>query len=141
MVNDAGRNGIEVDVCHLVSAHHHCYILLIEGVDHRLSLKNLALSYLGQNDATRDDITVDEVMKAVSTLTPTTGKKLLQGVNVKDITDPNRVTDSEINDFISTISHDVSILNKRKEDKTCYFERDGLRYYYILLEDMPLQEH
>lgn len=105
------------------------------------ALKNLALSYLGQNDATRDDITVDEVMKAVSTLTPTTGKKLLQGVNVKDITDPNRVTDSEINDFISTISHDVSILNKRKEDKTCYFERDGLRYYYILLEDMPLQEH
>lgn len=105
------------------------------------ALKDLALSYLGKIDETRDYITVDDVMTAVSTLTPKTGKNVLQGVNVKDITNPNKVTDAEINDFISSVSRDIGILEKRKEDKTCYYERDGLRYYYILLEDMPLQEH
>lgn len=110
-------------------------------LDLQKAMTSLALSYIGQIEQNNiQDMKVDEVMKAVSTLTPTTGKSLL-GVNVKDITDPTKVTDAEINDFISSISQDISILEKRKEDKTCYYERDGLRYYYILLEDMPLQEH
>ena len=36
MVDDAGRDGIEVDVGHLISADHHGHILLIESIDHRL---------------------------------------------------------------------------------------------------------
>ena len=36
MIDDAGRNGIEVDVGHLIGAYNHGYILLVESIDHRL---------------------------------------------------------------------------------------------------------
>lgn len=105
------------------------------------ALKTLALSYIGQGrDA--NELNVDEVMEAVSGLTSATGKNVLAGVNIKDITNPNKVTDSQINDFVNQIKSDVEILEKRKVDKNCYFDsKNKLRYYYILLEDMPLQDH
>ena len=105
------------------------------------ALKTLALSYIGQGrDA--NELNVDEVMEAVSGLTSTTGRNVLSGVNIKDITNPNKVTDSQINDFVNQIKSDVKILERRKVDKSCYFDsKNKQRYYYILLEDMPLQDH
>ena len=36
MVDDAGRNGVAVDVGHQVGAHHHRHVLLVEGINHGL---------------------------------------------------------------------------------------------------------
>ena len=36
VVDDAGRNGIEVDVGHLIGTHNHSHILLVESIYHRL---------------------------------------------------------------------------------------------------------
>lgn len=105
------------------------------------ALKSLALSYIGQGkDA--NEISVDDVMDAVSGLTAGTGRSVLSSVNLKDITNPNKVTDKQISDFIEQIKVDVSVLNERLKDKECYFvSKNHVRYYYILLEDMPLQYH
>ena len=105
------------------------------------ALKTLALSYIGQGrDA--NDLSVDDVMEAVSGLTSITGKNVLTGVNIKDITNPSMVTDRQIEDFIEQIQHDVNILRARSADSKCYFKsKNSLRYYYILLSDMPLQNH
>lgn len=105
------------------------------------ALKALALSYIGQGREA-DELNVEDVMQAVSGLTSATGKNVLAGINIKDITNPNKVTDSQINDFVDQIKTDVKILERRKVDKSCYFDsKNKLRYYYILLEDMPLQDH
>ena len=109
--------------------------------DLQSALKSLALSYLGQGkDA--NGLSVDDVMDAVSGLTSGTGKNVLAGVNIKDLTNPNKVTDSQISDFVDQIKEDVSLLKKKRNDKACFFEsKNHVRYYYILLEDMPLQNH
>lgn len=103
------------------------------------AIKNLALSYIGQN-ANADDLEVDDVMNAVLGLTSVTGSSPLSGINIKDITNPSKVSQAEINSFMSSISKDVDRLKKKRTDKSCYFDSpNGLRYYYILFEDMPLQ--
>lgn len=105
------------------------------------ALKALALSYIGQSK-NADELSVEEVMDAVAGLTSGTGKSVLAGVNLKDITNPNKVTGNQIKDFVDQIKEDVSILKKRRSDKNCYFDsKNYVRYYYILLEDMPLQNH
>jgi len=105
------------------------------------ALKNLALSYIGQN-ANADDLEVDDVMNAVLGLTSVTGSSPLSGINIKDITNPSRVSQAQINSFMSSIAKDVDRLKKRRADKSCYFDSpNGLRYYYILFEDMPLQNN
>lgn len=104
------------------------------------ALKNLALSYVGQN-ANTDALDVDAVMEAVTGLTGIVGRHVLPEVSIRDITNPNRVTDAQINSFMKTIANDVNRLKKRSTDKSCYFDSpNGLRYYYILMEDMPLQQ-
>lgn len=105
------------------------------------ALKSLALSYVGQGKDV-NNISVDDIMDAVSGLTSGTGKNVLAGVNLKDLTNPNKVTESQISDFVAQIREDVKLLEKRSKDKSCYFDsKNHVRYYYILLEDMPMQEH
>ena len=105
------------------------------------ALKNLALSYIGQN-ANADDLEVDDVMNAVLGLISVTGTSPLSGINIKDITNPSKVSQAQINSFMSSISKDVDRLKKKRTDKSCYFDSpNGLRYYYILFEDMPLQNN
>ena len=103
------------------------------------AIKNLALSYIGQN-ANTDDLEVDVVMEAVTGLTGITGRTVLSGINLKDITNPSKVSQAQINSFIQLIANDVEVLKKKRTDKSCYFDSsNNMRYYYILLEDMPLQ--
>ena len=105
------------------------------------ALKKLALSYVGQA-ANADDLEVDDIMDAVRGITSISSRSILSGVNLKDITNPAKVTQEQINSFLETIGNDVDRLKKRRADKSCYFESpNGLRYYYILLEDMPLQNN
>ncbi len=103
------------------------------------AIKRLALSYVGQN-ANADELEVDAVMEAVTGLTGIAGRTVLSGINLKDITNPSKVSQAQINDFMNQIAKDVDRLKSKRTDKSCYFDSpNGLRYYYILLEDMPLQ--
>ncbi len=105
------------------------------------AIKNLALSYVGQNENS-DDLEVDVVMEAVTGLTVITGRSVLSGISIKDITNPNKVTQAQINDFMASLSRDVERLKKIRTDKSNYFDSpNGLRYYYILLEEMPFQNN
>lgn len=105
------------------------------------ALKKLALSYFGQA-ANADDLEVDAIMDAVRGITSISSRSALSGVNLKDITNPAKVPQATINSFLETIATDVERLEKRRADKSCYFEcPNGLRYYYILFEDMPLQNN
>ena len=96
------------------------------------------MSYMGEN-ANADEMSVDEVMATVTGLTSTIGRKVLPNINIRDITNPSRISESEIETFMRSIERDVNRLKKLSEDKSFYFESsNGLRYYYILIEDMPL---
>jgi len=101
------------------------------------TLKKLALIYIGQSDC--DDMDVDALLEAVNGIGKAMGKSPLNGTSIKNITDPNKVTEVLIDDFIKTIKKDVDKLRKLVNDKSCYFTFNGERYYYILVEDMPLQ--
>lgn len=105
------------------------------------ALKTLALSYIGQGkDA--NNMSVDDIIEAVTGITNTAGRNALSGINIKDITNPNKVTDTQISSFIEIVKKDVDLLKRKRSDSSCYFEsRNKLRYYYILMEDMPFQEH
>lgn len=103
------------------------------------AIKNLALSYIGQN-ANTDDLEVDAVMEAVTGLTGITGRTVLSGINLRDITNPSKVSQAQISGFMQVIANDVELLKRKRADKSCYFDSSNdMRYYYILLEDMPLQ--
>ena len=103
------------------------------------AIKNLALSYIGQN-ANTDDLEVDAVMEAVTGLTGITGRTVLSGINLRDITNPSIVSQAQISGFMQVIANDVELLKRKRADKSCYFDSSNdMRYYYILLEDMPLQ--
>lgn len=105
------------------------------------ALKKLALSYVGQA-ANADDMEVDDIMDAVRGITSISSRSILSGVNLKDITNPAKVTQEQINSFLEAIGNDVDRLKQIRADKSCYFESPNkLRYYYILLEDMPLQNN
>lgn len=102
------------------------------------ALKKLVLSYMGET-ANADEISVDDIISTVSGLTKSIGRKVLPGVNIRDITNPSAVSEKQIEYFMSRIEKDVNRLKRLQEDKSCYFDSsNGLRYYYILIEDMPL---
>lgn len=103
------------------------------------ALKNLALTYIGQGKD-YSEMSVLDIIQAVSGLTNVTSKSVLKGVDLMGITNQNRVQDREIKEIIDTLSKAADRLEKRKVDKQCYYDSpNGLRYYYILMEDMPLQ--
>lgn len=104
------------------------------------ALKSLAMTYIGQGKKT-DEMSIDDVMSAISGLTTVTGKDVLSRINLKDITDPTRFSDSEIKDFIRSISDEIIRLEKIRNNKECYFDKNKIRYFYILIDDMPLQDH
>lgn len=101
------------------------------------ALKNLALIYIGQ---IKDDMEIDDLLDAVNGLGRATGgKSPLAGISIKNIINPNQVSQRLIDDFIKRIQVDVRKLRTLENDKSCYFTFNNERYYYILLEDMPLQ--
>lgn len=104
-------------------------------------LQELALSYIGQS-AQSNTMTVAEIMEAVSGLQVGTGKLPLAEVRLDQIENVNLVTDEMIDNYLSRITKDLDVLKRRAADRSCYFDSpDGNnRYYYILMEDMPLQK-
>lgn len=103
-------------------------------------LQELALSYIGQS-AQSNNMTVAEIMEAVSGLQVGTGKLPLADVQLDQIENVNLVTDEMIDNYLSRINKDLEVLKRRATDRSCYFDSpNGIRYYYILMEDMPLQK-
>lgn len=102
------------------------------------TLANLALSYLGQkNDGV---LMIGEIMDAVSGLKKGSGKHPLAGIRLDRLQDYDEVTDDMIDNYIKEIKKDTDVLKRRRNDSSCYYDSpNGARYYYILMEDMPLQ--
>ena len=111
-------------------------------LDLQNALKRLALLYLGQS-RNPDEQSIDQIMNAITGLTSIAGKNVLANYNLKDITNPSKVTDSEIIDFVSMIRKDTEHLEKMKANKANRFSPNANKnyYFYILLDDMPLQDH
>ena len=106
--------------------------------DLQKALMQLASSYLGQST---DDINVDDLMEAITSVKQAIGGSIMQGISIKDITNPAKVTDYQISTFIKRLENDLARLKRCQTDKSNYFESvNGLIYYYILLEDMPFQQ-
>lgn len=102
------------------------------------AMMQLALSYLGQQG---EEVSADELMEAIRGVGKGAGTPILGGIKIKDILNVQRVPDSMINDFINQMEKGVQKLKKLEIDKSCYFvSPNGLWYYYILLEDMPLMD-
>lgn len=101
------------------------------------ALQDLCLSYLGQQG---ENIDIDDLISAMRGVTNVTGSNPLSGVSLKDITNPNRVSNAQIDDFKMEIDRSVKRLERLKNDKNCYYESNEskMRYYYILMENMPL---
>lgn len=103
------------------------------------ALKNLSLIYIGQT-ADSKNMTVEDVMTAVSGVRSSAGRNPLGDVQLDEIENVSYVSDERINSYIRIIEEDLKILLQKRVDKGCYFDRNGNRYYYILMDDMPFQE-
>ena len=101
------------------------------------ALKTLALIYIAQKDC--ENLNIGDIMAAMLSLQTKTKKDPLLGINIKDITLPSRVDENKIDAFIETLRDDVIELESVKKDRSYYYERNGTKYYYILMEKMPLQ--
>lgn len=103
------------------------------------ALTNLVLTYIGQNNAS--NMTVSEIMEAVTGIKGTLRQDPLGGIKLNQLEDVNKVTDAQIDDYISRLAKDVENLKRKQSDKTCYYtSTNNMQYYYILMEDMPLQD-
>lgn len=104
------------------------------------AMKQLIATYFGNNKNT-NSLTAGEVMEQVIGLQGIAGLKLLD-IDIDEITNPNSVSDTQIDALIKKLSIAVSRLEEIKEDKTCYYiSPNGVRYYYILVDDMPLVQN
>jgi len=100
------------------------------------ALRNIALIYIGQIN---DEMDLDALSVAVNEIGKAMGRNPLGGINIKMITDPNKVPQRIIDDLIEKLTEDAMRLREIEHDKSCYFTFNGERYYYILVDDMPLQ--
>ncbi len=103
----------------------------------QVALKRLSLTYIGQISA---DMTVEDVMRAVTDVRSGTGNNPLANISLDEIEDVNKVTDEMLEAYIRRITTDVETLKRLRRNPSCYYDSpNGLRYYYILMRDMPLQ--
>lgn len=107
------------------------------------ALKILALSYLGQIKDV-DNITLEDVAEAMIGVTKVAGgtafeRESIRNIKIKDITEKTKVKDKQIEAIVNDLSNDVNHLES--QGSRCKFTQNGNTYYYILLSDMPFQEH
>lgn len=96
--------------------------------------KKLILSYTGQQltaDATTDFKSIMESIELEC------GYKFDYNVK-RHVVNPNQLSDSEIQQLTNRLKNSIRVLKSKQNDNTTYKEQDGNKYYYILLEDMPL---
>lgn len=109
-------------------------------LDVQQALKKLALSYIGQSkDA--ENVSLQDLFDAMCGITETTGTKIFNDIHIEEITNPNKFPEARFEALLRQIKSGKEVLDQKSTDKTCYFEKNGSRYYYILLEDMPFQHN
>ena len=103
-----------------------------------------ALAYLAETfiGATEDyyEMSLGDVFARISGLSNVMSNSVLANAKIKEVTDVNMVPHIRVDRFIKRLHYDYDKLVLLREDPTYYFDsRNELRYYYLLLEDMPFQ--
>lgn len=97
--------------------------------------KRLILSYTGQQ-LTAADLS-SNFSKIINSIEIECGYQF--DINVKKhMTNPNLLSDNEIQQLVRRLSNSINVLKKKQNDASTYKDQDGNKYYYLLLEDMPL---
>jgi len=103
--------------------------------DFQDAMKSLALSYIGQN-GDYDNYEVDEIMKSVLGGVPYLSNSL-KGIKLKDILEPRRISDAQLDDYLSSFKQSITNLERIEANRMYYFESNGQRYYWIPIDEMP----
>ena len=96
--------------------------------------KKLILSYTGQQ-LTADAMT--DFKRIIESIELECGYTFDYNVK-KHVLNPNQLSDSEIQQLVNRLKNSIRVLKAKQNDSSTYKEQDGNKYYYILLEDMPL---
>ena len=96
--------------------------------------KKLILSYTGQQ-LTADAMT--DFKRIIESIELECGYTFDYNVK-KHVLNPNQLSDSEVQQLVNRLKNSIRILKAKQNDSSTYKEQDGNKYYYILLEDMPL---
>ena len=96
--------------------------------------KKLILSYTGQQ-LTADAMT--DFKRIIESIELECGYTFYDNVK-KHVLNPNQLPDSEIQHLVNSLKNSIRVLKAKQNDSSTYKEQDGNKYYYILLEDMPL---
>jgi hypothetical protein len=96
--------------------------------------KRLILSYTGQQ-LTAADMT--DFRRLIESIEIECGYTFDYNVK-KHVINPNQLSDSEIQQLVNRLKNSIRVLKAKQNDSSTYKEQDGNKYYYILLEDMPL---
>lgn len=96
--------------------------------------KKLILSYTGQQ-LTADAIT--DFKSIMESIELECGYQFDYNVK-RHVLNPQLLSDSEIQQLTNRLNNSIRVLKAKQNDSSTYKEQDGNKYYYILLEDMPL---
>ncbi len=105
----------------------------------RDALAFLAETFIGATE-NYNEMSLGDIFARISGLTNVKSNSVLANAKIDEVQDFNMVPRIRVDRFIKQLHYDYDKLVLLREDPTYYFDsRNELRYYYLLLEDMPFQ--
>lgn len=98
---------------------------------------SMILLYTGQQELTGTQLNDPNIGTIIQSIEEECGYQFYPDVK-KHIKNPNVLSDSDFEILCNRLRTEITFLRKKQADPTTYFSQNGLKYYYVHLDAMPL---